>query len=179
MSYWSLRTHSFVFLLYVNPFVIDNSQTCISSSHQQTCLHPPVDHWGNTLFTVASAVSPFINSGHVPKANNIASFPSITCLWLHKPKWLVLQRQKWPGGRLSAKRTGDPARESFHSSSYLIMRAADPWVYGFILPPQWLANKLRWVPQIDMKPSEVAMKRQNQKEKEGRRWIGSRRAEKN
>lgn len=91
---------------------------------------------------------------------------------LHKPKWLVLWQDQSLGGGLSAESARGPQEERIQSSSYLIMRVADPWVHGFILPQRWLASKLRWVPLIDLKPFEVAVKRQRQWQKEGRSGEG-------
>lgn len=96
----------------------------------------------------------------------------IVVLWHRKSLW----------GRLSVENAVGAPVESIQSSSYLIMRTADPWVHGFILPQQWLTNKLCWVPLIDLKPFEVAMKRQSQSQKKGRgeedREVGRRGMEK-
>ena len=167
MRYWSARTQ-LIFLLYVNQFVIDRPWTWSCPSHLPL-IPSPGHRWVNPAFKSASAVSrsAFINSGYFLKPNNIAGFLSIACLRLHRPKWLVLQRHKSLGGRLSAESARGPQEGSVQSSSYLIMRAKDPWVHGFILPQQRLANKLCWVPLIDLKPFEVAVKRQRRRQKEG------------
>lgn len=174
MRYWS-EDAQLISLLYVNHFVIDRSWTWSCPSHwmliPSAYLHSSGSQWVSPAYKSTLAASPkaFINSGYFPEPNNIAVFFSIACLKLHKPKWLVLWHLKLLRGRLSVENAVGPLEESIQSSSYLIMRVADPWVYGFILPQQWLTNKLCWVPLIDLKPFEVAVKRQSQWQKEGRR----------
>lgn len=166
MRYWLLCTQ-LLFLLYVNQFVIDRSRALNGTSLWLWF------HQLSSILQATSGLTLLLNQHQLllqehlltvdifQKPNNITRFISIAWLRLQKPKWLVLLRHKLLWGRLAAESAGGPLEESIQSCSYLIMRAADPWAHGFILPQQWLTNKLCWVPLIDLKPFEVAVKRQS------------------